>query len=114
MHSIKQTLFGASIVFAGACELLAQTNVGSELFTRECATCHLAANADRAPSLTALRELAPEAILTALTTGRMAAQAQRLSPADRAAVAEFVTGKTLSSGPVSPIGQCTAPGASLA
>ena len=37
-----------------------------------------------------------DAVLTALTTGRMSAQAQRLSPADRIAVAEFVTGKTVS------------------
>src|SRR5580698_85662 len=108
MHSIKKTLLGASIAFAGACNLLAQTNVGSDLFTRECATCHLAANADRAPSLTALRELAPEAILTALTTGRMAAQAQRLSPADRAAVAEFVAGRPIAAAAATSGGKCDA------
>src|SRR5215471_18350079 len=99
-----KTLFGTSAVLVslGAYALLAQTqqnqgagNVGRELFARECATCHQAENNDRAPSLQALRELAPEAILTALTTGRMTVQAQRLSPADRAAVAAFVAGRTV-------------------
>ena len=67
--------------------------------------CHQAGANDRAPSLTALRELAPEAIVTALTTGRMAAQAQRLSPADRVAVAEFVAGRPVAAAPASR-GQC--------
>ena len=93
-----KTFFGASAALAGLCAygLLAQQNsgVGTELFTRECATCHQAGTNDRAPSLQALRELAPEAILTALTTGRMAAQAQRLSPADRKAVAELLVPAT--------------------
>src|SRR5579871_473090 len=111
MHSIKKTLIVASIAFASMCAAQtpanAPVNVGSELFTRECATCHLAANADRAPSLTALRELAPEAILTALTTGRMATKAQRLSPADRRAVAEFVAGRPIAATATSG-GQCDA------
>src|SRR5215471_7926149 len=101
MHFIKKILLGTSVCLC-AYGLLAQTqqssgtsNVGSELFTRECATCHQAGNNDRAPSLQALRELAPEAILTALTTGRMTVQAQRLSPADRVAVAEFASGRAV-------------------
>jgi polyvinyl alcohol dehydrogenase (cytochrome) len=76
------------------------------LFARECATCHPAGNNDRAPSLQALRELAPEAILTALTTGRMAVQAQQLSPADRRAVAEFVSGRAVTAGTTISGGQC--------
>jgi polyvinyl alcohol dehydrogenase (cytochrome) len=105
-----KTFFGASAALAGLCAygLLAQQNsgVGTELFTRECATCHQAGTNDRAPSLQALRELAPEAILTALTTGRMAAQAQRLSPADRKAVAEFVAGRAVTATTASSAGQC--------
>src|SRR5215475_12999387 len=115
MHSTMKTLFGTFVGLAGLCTygLLAQTqqnsgasNVGSELFARECATCHQAGNNDRAPSLQALRDLAPEAILTALTTGRMASQAQRLSPADRVAVAEFVAGRAISAGPTNSGGRC--------
>ncbi|MBV8847657.1 MAG: PQQ-binding-like beta-propeller repeat protein [Bryobacterales bacterium] len=106
-------LIGACAGFAGLCAygLLAQTqpnagNVGSDLFARECAMCHVAGNNDRAPSLQALRELAPEAIVTALTTGRMAAQAQRLSPADRVAVAEFVSGRGIAAVRGSSTGLC--------
>jgi polyvinyl alcohol dehydrogenase (cytochrome) len=117
MHSLKRILFGTSFGLVGlcACGLLAQTqqnsgtsNAGSELFTRECATCHQAANNDRAPSLQTLRELAPEAILTALTTGRMTVQAQRLSPADRVAVAEFASGRAVAAATATGGGQCDA------
>jgi len=115
MHSTMKTLFGAFVGLAGLCTcgLLAQTqqnsgasNVGSELFARECAMCHQAGNNDRAPSLQALRDLAPEAILTALTTGRMVAQAQRLSPADRVAVAEFAAGRAVAAATATSGGQC--------
>jgi polyvinyl alcohol dehydrogenase (cytochrome) len=76
------------------------------LFARQCATCHQTGNNDRAPSLQALRELAPEAILTALTTGRMARQAQRLSPADRVAIAEFAAGRAVAAVTATSGGQC--------
>src|SRR5215471_7295895 len=117
MHSLKKILFGTSVGLVGlcACGLLAQTqqssrtsNVGSDLFARECATCHQAGNNDRAPSMQALRELAHEAILTALPTGRMAAQAQRLSAADRLAVAEFASGRAVAAATTSSGGQCGA------
>ncbi len=117
MDSNRTTFFAAPAALAGlwAWGLLAQipdspqparTGAGGELFARECAMCHQAANNDRAPSLQALRGLAPEAILTALTTGRMAAQAQRLSPADRAAVAEFAAGRALAAAAASSGGRC--------
>src|ERR1044071_5552321 len=100
----------AGLIGIYACGLLAQTQqnsgVGSELFARECAMCHQGGNNDRAPSLQSLRELGPEAILTALTTGRMAVQAQRLSPADRVAVAEFAAGRAVSAAIANGVGQC--------
>jgi polyvinyl alcohol dehydrogenase (cytochrome) len=110
-----KTRFGTSVAFASLCAygLLAQTrqnsgatSVGSELFARACATCHQAGNNERAPSLQALRELTPEAILTALTTGRMAVQAQQLSPADRVVVAEFAAGRAVSAIAAVSGGQC--------
>jgi polyvinyl alcohol dehydrogenase (cytochrome) len=56
-----------------------------------------------------LKQLSADAVVTALTTGRMAAQAQRLSQQDRVAVAEFVTGKTVSVQTAgTPGGQCDA------
>jgi polyvinyl alcohol dehydrogenase (cytochrome) len=91
----------------------APVNVGSDLFRRECATCHQGGD-NKAPSVDALRSLSPDAVLTALTTGRMAAQAQRLSPADRRAVAEFVTGKALTTATVTDAGKCSGTAPSLA
>jgi len=117
MPSFGKILFATVAGLATLCAsgLLAQTpqnsratNVGSALFARECAMCHQTGNEDRAPSLETLRGLAPEAILTALTTGRMATQAQRLSPADRAAVAEFAAGRAMSARAVASGGQCDA------
>src|SRR5262249_7520234 len=64
--------------------------------------------ADRAPAIETLRQMSADAVLTALTTGRMSAQAQRLSPADRIAVAEFVTGKTVTTAQTAPGGLCDA------
>ena len=94
--------------FKGAPPAAPAKPAGEVLFSSECATCHIAAQADRAPSLETLRQMPADAVLTALTTGRMAAQAQRLSPADRAAVAEFVTGKTVTTSRVPAGGQCDA------
>ncbi len=93
-----------------ASELPAQAprSAGSELFARECAMCHQGGNNDKAPTLQALRQLAPDAILTAITTGRMAEQAQRLSAADRVAVAEFVAGKPVTAATAS-TGACKTP-----
>jgi polyvinyl alcohol dehydrogenase (cytochrome) len=114
-------LFALAVACCCTVTLLAQTPAnsaeakmsGSESFARDCATCHLSADGTRAPSLESLRVLSADAVLTVLTTGRMTAQAERLSPAGRAAVAEFVTGKTLSSGTASATGQCSTAGGSL-
>ncbi len=81
---------------------------GEVLFGTECATCHVAGETNRAPALETLRQMPADAVVTALTTGRMSAQAQRLSPADRIAVAEFVTGKTVSTAQTASGGQCDA------
>lgn len=87
--------------------LLAQAPSGNALFERDCATCHKAGD-NRAPSPQALRALSADAVLTALTTGKMAVQGQRLSQGDRVAVAEFVTGRVVSNAQISAVGQCDA------
>ena len=45
------------------------------------------------PTPEALRQLAPDAIVTALTSGRMRVQGDALSIEERRAVAEFLTGR---------------------
>ncbi len=94
--------------FKGAPKAGPAKPAGEVLFGSECATCHVAGEATRAPALETLRQLPADAVLTALTTGRMSAQAQRLSPADRVAVAEFVTGKAVSAAQTTVGGQCDA------
>lgn len=81
---------------------------GEALFGSECAKCHMGGADNRAPALETLRQMPADAVVTALTTGKMSVQAQQLSPADRIAVAEFVTGKTVSTSPVNAGGQCDA------
>ena len=88
---------------------LAQSSDGSRIFQTSCATCHTGAADSRAPSIESLRARTPQAIIDSLLTGAMRPQGARLSGAERRAVAEFITGKTID-GDVSGarIGRCTA------
>jgi polyvinyl alcohol dehydrogenase (cytochrome) len=65
---------------------------GATVFERSCATCH---QPGQTATLTpdALRALTPEAILNALTNGKMAVQGATLSDVERRAVAQFLTGR---------------------
>jgi len=58
-----------------------------QLFQTTCATCHTAAGDARTPSLAALRQRSPEAIVDALTTGVMREQGSGLNEAERRATA---------------------------
>ncbi len=102
------------VVLSG--EAIAQTAAnagnaaGSAIFERECVACHTRTAAPSAvPSPDVLRQLAPEAIVTALTSGRMRIQGEGLSDAERRAVAEFLTGRAAAAMTASPIAnQCKA------
>jgi polyvinyl alcohol dehydrogenase (cytochrome) len=73
----------------------APADAGATVFQRECAACHLQGPGRTGPTVDALRELTPEAIVTALSTGRMRVQGEGLSDVERRAVAEFLTGRTM-------------------
>jgi polyvinyl alcohol dehydrogenase (cytochrome) len=45
------------------------------------------------PTLQTLQSLTPEAVVTALTSGKMSVQGQGLSPAERVAIAQYLTGR---------------------
>src|SRR6186713_950834 len=63
-------------------------------FERRCAICHDNPGPDsRAPSREALRQLTPERVLAALTTGSMTSRATGMNDAQKRAMAELVTGK---------------------
>ena len=65
----------------------------SNTFSETCATCHGNASVPRAPAIDKLRQMTPEAIYGAMTTGAMRIQAQGLSDAMKIAVTQFLTGR---------------------
>ncbi len=73
------------------------TESGFATFQTQCAQCHGNPNVPRAPSAEALREMTPEKIYAALTTGPMQQQASALNDAQKKAVAEFMAGRPLGS-----------------
>ena len=83
---------------------------GKALYLKHCAGCHDAA-APRVPDRNTLQQLAPEAIVDALTTGNMRVQGTKLAPAERQLVAEFLSGKPLKAQPQSnaSAGRCQSP-----
>jgi polyvinyl alcohol dehydrogenase (cytochrome) len=81
---------------------------GAALFDRECASCHVRpSGTPPPPTVDALRELAPDAIVTSLTTGRMRLQGERLSESERRAVAEFLTRRSATTDTASSANRCT-------
>src|SRR5262245_45128562 len=99
------------IVLGCASVAWAQSPDGALVFQASCATCHTGAAESRAPSLEALRTRTPQSVMSSLLDGAMRPQGARLSGAERRAVAEYITGKTLD-GDVSGAhsGRCSTPG----
>src|SRR6185503_11598260 len=62
---------------------------------QNCAACH-DAGIDRAPGREALQTMTAERVLTSLESGAMLSMASRMSATERRAIAQFVTGKSLS------------------
>jgi polyvinyl alcohol dehydrogenase (cytochrome) len=84
----------ALLAWATPAPLLAQTVDGATLYKRNCATCH-DAGVNRAPQPDALRVLSAERVLASMETGTMVTMANNRTAAERRAIAEFVTGKSL-------------------
>jgi len=68
---------------------------GAALYRRDCAACH-DMGVDRAPGRDALQTMTAERVLAAMESGPMISMASRSNGAERRAVAQYVTGKTLS------------------
>lgn len=91
---------------------VAQALDGGALFDGTCRTCHDGRGDSRAPSPEALHERSPQAIIDALTAGSMRFQGLPLSGAERRAIAEYLTGRTLRGSVTgATIGRCVAPSA---
>ena len=82
----------AAWLLAGPAVAAAQDGAG--LYTQHCAACH-DAPVDRAPSREALRGMSAERILEALEFGPMVAMTHGRSTAERRAMAEFASGRSL-------------------
>jgi polyvinyl alcohol dehydrogenase (cytochrome) len=73
------------------------TEFGISAFERECTKCHGNAAVERAPTPAAIRQMPPERIYAALTTGVMQTQAAKLSDEQKRRLAEYMGGRPLGS-----------------
>ncbi|MDP8979219.1 MAG: PQQ-binding-like beta-propeller repeat protein [Acidobacteriota bacterium] len=80
-------------VIASACAAAATEDRpdGKVLFAKQCAVCHKPGGENRVPVPEALGHLSKAAIVAALDTGSMKVQGASLSPAQRMAIADFLT-----------------------
>lgn len=83
------------LVFTGVAYGQAPPPDGADLFKRTCAQCHEAGDG-RAPSRDAFRSMPAERVLAAMESGSMISMANNRTAAERRAIAEFLTGKSLS------------------
>lgn len=100
---VASLLLSCCWVLPAAGPLRAQS--GQVLYTKWCAVCHDNNAESQAPTRDVLAKMTPEQILTALEKGPMKAQVldDMISRAERQALAEYLSGKTLGSAPVIPI-----------
>jgi polyvinyl alcohol dehydrogenase (cytochrome) len=71
---------------------------GLPLFELHCAACHGAAPGEaRAPTRDVLRDMTPQRVLDAMTTGSMSEAAKALSETQKRGLAEFLTGRPIGS-----------------
>jgi polyvinyl alcohol dehydrogenase (cytochrome) len=96
----------ASLLLSSPAQLRAQaqkpplgTEMGYEIFQKNCMSCHGNPNSPvQAPDVSTLRQMSPEAIYTAITTGPMAVQAQKLTDEEKIRVAEALSNQPLHAG----------------
>ena len=94
---MRYWLAAASLPLVGSAHLaLAQAPDGEALFETHCAVCHVNPPESNIPTLEAMAELTPNAVVASMTEGNMRIQGEPLSTAERAAVAEFLTGRPVS------------------
>ena len=67
-------------------------------FRTNCAGCHGGGQVPNAPDLAALRQMSPEKIYRAMTTGTMQAMAKNLTDQQKISIAESLTGRRLTEG----------------
>lgn len=106
-RSVKQTFYTIVLTVLGlsargfaqapAPQQRLGTEFGMSAFERECSKCHGNAAVDRAPSPAAIRQMPPERIYAAITTGIMQTQAANLTDEQKRRLAEYMGGRPLGS-----------------
>jgi len=86
-------LYATALLLSSTALLLAQD--GAALYERNCSSCH-SGGMDRAPGRDVLKGMSAERILAAMESGPMITMAVRLNAAERRALAEFISQKSLS------------------
>src|SRR5215469_5629670 len=88
---MKIYLLSALVPLATWSALAADDQYAASLFQKNCATCHMSAQAAaRIPQVDVLKTLTPITILQALQTGVMKAQAAQLSTYERELIANYL------------------------
>ena len=95
-------------VFLLATACLAADTGGEAIYKTRCAMCHDHSSETRAPGPSALRQMSPESVVKSLESGQMKQQGESLTAAQRTAVSEFLTAKTLGQASVERPGMCAA------
>ncbi len=96
------------LLFACAAGAFAAAPDGAEVFQRNCASCHQAAEAgSRVPTRDELAKLTPEQVMNALLRGKMTIQGGALSTNEIRAVSLYASGKSFSTVAIDPAaGRC--------
>jgi polyvinyl alcohol dehydrogenase (cytochrome) len=91
---LRHVALGALLGLCGSSVVMAQSVDAAVLYKRSCASCH-DAGINRAPDRQALRVMPAERVLASMETGTMITMANNRTAAERRALAEFLTGKSL-------------------
>jgi polyvinyl alcohol dehydrogenase (cytochrome) len=117
---MKQSIL--SCIFLSALLVTASSQIswaqdGAALFRQRCAVCHEGNSADRAPDRATLQYMPAASIVRTLETGVMREVAGSLTPAQRDAIAAYLTGNAprakSDAAPHPPVGLCPASSKSL-
>src|SRR5262245_56193203 len=90
---MRTTLITLSIASLSSFAASGQAPNAEALFAQHCAACHLNPAEEKIPTRAAMGTLAPNAVVETLTDGTMRIQGQALTPPERVAIAELVTGR---------------------
>src|SRR5882724_4248516 len=107
--SLKLWLYFCLVCVAFVSASAQHATVGTaQLYQKNCASCHNAPTNSRIPKFSSLRQMSVEAVLHSLEHGAMKPQAEDLTPKQKRALAEYVSGKSFHAQQNSPAaGKCS-------